>query len=177
MLKKTLIILGAAFALALVTVLVLAVFKPDTFEVMRSVDVKAPPAKVYPLVADFRRWGQWSPYETMGPMERRYSGAPSGIGARYDWQGDKPGMGSMEIVRAEEPHRIELKLDFVKPIEAHNLVDFTFVPKGELTTVTWDMHGPLPYVFKIFHVIFDMDAMVGKDMETGLAALKVIVEK
>ncbi len=39
------------------------------------------------------------------------------------------------------------------------------------------MHGPLPYVAKVMHVFFNMDRMVGKDFETGLANLKGIAEK
>jgi hypothetical protein len=38
------------------------------------------------------------------------------------------------------------------------------------------MHGPLPYVAKIIHLFFNMDRMVGKDFETGLAGLKSIAE-
>jgi hypothetical protein len=30
---------------------------------------------------------------------------------------------------------------------------------------------------KVMHVFFDMDSMVGKNFETGLANLKTIVEK
>jgi hypothetical protein len=39
------------------------------------------------------------------------------------------------------------------------------------------MQGPVPYVAKIMHVFFDMDSMVGKDFEAGLANLKSIAEK
>jgi hypothetical protein len=39
------------------------------------------------------------------------------------------------------------------------------------------MQGPLPYVAKVVHVVFDMDGMVGKQFETGLANLKAVAEK
>ncbi len=64
-----------------------------------------------------------------------------------------------------------------KPFEAHNMVEFTLVPRGETTTVTWSMQGRVPYFAKIVHVVFDMDKMVGGDFETGLANLKAIAEK
>ncbi|PYK95065.1 MAG: polyketide cyclase, partial [Verrucomicrobia bacterium] len=73
--------------------------------------------------------------------------------------------------------KITIKLDFIKPFEAHNIALFTLEPKGDSTNVTWAMHGPTPYIAKVIHVFFDMDSMVGKDFETGLANLKAIAEK
>ena len=43
---------------------------------------------------------------------------------------------------------------------------------------TWMiMAGDTPYFAKIIHVFIDMDRMVGKDFEAGLASLKSIAEK
>ena len=39
------------------------------------------------------------------------------------------------------------------------------------------MQGGVPYFAKIIHVFFDMDKMVGKDFEAGLANLKAGAEK
>jgi hypothetical protein len=177
MVKKILSIIGGTVVLAVAAVLILAAGKPDIFRVVRSIDVNAPPEKIYPYVADFRKWVEWSPFENMGAMTRTYDGAPSGRGAKYAWAGEEPGAGSMEIVQATVPTHIELKLDFTKPFEAHNMVDFTFAPKGNVTTVTWDMHGPLPYVFKIVHVVLGMDDAVGREFDKGLTSLKTLAEK
>jgi hypothetical protein len=82
----------------------------------------------------------------------------------------------MEIVEAAAPSKVALKLDFVKPFEAHNAVEFTLVPKGDETEVTWAMNGPVPFMAKVIHVIIDMDRMVGRDFEAGLADLKALAE-
>jgi hypothetical protein len=83
----------------------------------------------------------------------------------------------MEIADASPPSRVGIKLDFVKPFEAHNLVEFTLVPQGDSTTVTWDMQGPANYMSKVMQVFIDMDKMVGADFETGLANLKAAAEQ
>lgn len=75
------------------------------------------------------------------------------------------------------PSRIRLKLDFIQPFEAHNLVTFTLTPQGNITEVSWAMEGPVPYFAKIIHVFINMDTMVGKDFEAGLANLKALTEK
>jgi len=101
----------------------------------------------------------------------------SGKGAAYEWEGDKNvGKGRMEITDTSPPSKVTIKLDFVKPFEAHNIVEFTLEPKGDSTNITWAMHGPSPYVSKVMGLFFDMDSMVGKDFEAGLANLKTVAE-
>jgi uncharacterized protein YndB with AHSA1/START domain len=160
-------------------VLIYAATRPDTFRVQRTTSIKAPPEKIFPLINDFHNFGAWSPYEKKDPnMKRTLSGATHGKGAVYDWEGDyNVGKGRMEITETSPPSRVTIKLDFVKPFETHNIVEFTLEPQGDSTSVTWAMHGPSPYVAKVMHVFFDMDSMVGKDFETGLANLKAIAEK
>ena len=110
-------------------------------------------------------------------MRRTYSGAASGTGAVYEWEGNsKAGKGRMEITDTAPPSKVVITLDFVKPFEAHNIVEFTMEPAGHSTNVTWDMHGPSPYLAKVVHVFFNMDRMVGKDFETGLDNLKAVAE-
>ena len=160
-------------------VLVLAATKPDTFRVQRAATIKAPPEKVFALINDFRRWDAWSPWEKKDPaMKRTFSAASSGKGATYAWAGNKDvGQGSMEIAESVAPSKVALRLDFVKPFEAHNIVVFTLEPNGGTTRVKWTMEGPVPYFAKLIHVFLDMDSMVGKDFEAGLAAMKAVAEK
>ncbi|KAB2911372.1 MAG: SRPBCC family protein [Hyphomicrobiaceae bacterium] len=169
----------AVIAMAIIAVLAVAATKPGTFIVERAVTVDAPPERIFPLVSDLRRFATWSPYEEKDPdMKRTYSGAASGKGASYEWDGNKQiGKGRLEIADASAPSRVTMKLDFIRPFECHNVVDFTLEPKGESTIVTWAMHGPVPYMAKIMHVIFNMDRMVGKDFEAGLSRLKAIAER
>jgi len=179
---KTLKIILIVVVVAVAGVLLFAATKPDVFRVTRSAAIKAPPEKIQAQLADFRGWQAWSPWEKMDPgMQRRFGGAEKGKGATYAWQGnDKVGQGSMEITESS-PQKVALDLDFVKPFEAHNQVTFTLAPvagtAGDTTEVTWSMAGSVPYIAKIFHVFVDMDRLVGKDFEAGLANLKAVAEK
>ena len=165
-------------AVAVVVVLILAASKPDVFRVARSTSIKAPPDKIYALINDFHQWTAWSPYEKKDPdMKRTFSGAASGKGAAYEWEGDKNvGKGRMEIADTS-PSRITIKLDMLKPFEAHNTVVYTLEPRGDSTNVTWAMEGQTPFLGKVIHVFIDMDKMVGRDFEDGLASLKTLTEK
>jgi hypothetical protein len=111
-------------------------------------------------------------------MKRTYGSSTSGKGATYAWEGNSNvGAGNMLITDAPPPSRVTLELNMAKPIEAHNMVDFTLAPVGDTTTVTWTMRGQAPYFAKIIHVFFNMDKMVGGDFEAGLAKLKAAAEK
>ncbi|MGH8809093.1 MAG: SRPBCC family protein [Noviherbaspirillum sp.] len=175
MIKKIAIVI----ALVIGAVLLFATTKPDTFRVQRSAMIKTAPDKIFPHINDLRGFRAWSPWERLDPnMKRTYSGAASGKGAAYAWEGnDEVGKGRMEITESSPPGKVALKLDFEKPFEAHNIVEFTMVPKGDATEVTWAMHGPNPYLAKLMQTFFDMDGMVGKDFESGLANLKAVAEK
>ena len=172
-------IIGISVVVLIAGVLALAATRPDVFRVQRTQSIKAPPEKVFALINDFKAWTAWSPWEKKDPaMKRTYGATTSGKGATYAWAGNKDvGEGSMEIAESILPSKIALKLDFLKPFEAHNTVEFTLEPKGDSTNVTWAMQGPTPYFAKIVHVFVDMDSMVGKDFESGLANLKAAVEK
>ena len=110
-------------------------------------------------------------------LKRSYGGAESGKGATYDWKGKKAGTGRMEIIEAKPSSKILIKLDFMKPFEAHNTAEFTFTPQGDGTRVDWAMFGPNIFMAKLMSTVINTDKIVGKDFEKGLAALKAAAEK
>ncbi len=178
MTKTVLIVLAALIGIAIGAVLAMASTKPNTFRVQRAATIAAPPEKVFALINDFREWSRWSPWEKKDPsMTRTYGGSAAGVGATYAWEGDKNvGKGGMEIVESTHASKIGLKLDFEKPFEAHNRVDFTLTPQVGGTHVDWAMHGPATFMTKIIQVFMNMDKMVGKDFEAGLADMKKAAE-
>ncbi|TFV72806.1 polyketide cyclase [Bradyrhizobium frederickii] len=176
---KAIAIIAILLVAGIAGVLVFALTKPDTFRVERSLAVKAPAGAIYPQVADFHRWTGWSPYENRDPaMKRSFGGPAEGKGATYAWDGNNNvGAGRMEILEANGPSKVRIKLDFERPFEGHNTAEFTFVPQGDGTLVTWAMYGPAPFMSKIMQVFINMDSMIGKDFEAGLASLKKLTEK
>ena len=110
-------------------------------------------------------------------MKKTYSGAASGRGAVYEWDGNSQvGAGRMEILDVT-PEKVTIKLDFLRPFEGHNTAELTLAPRGNATDVTWAMYGPNRYLSKVMSVFMNMDTMIGKEFETGLANLKGIAEK
>ena len=177
--RKILTIVGAVVLATIAVILVYAWTRPDSFRVERSASLNAPAEKIFPYIDGLKRWTEWSPYEGRDPaMKRTYSGAESGKGAVYEWDGnDTVGKGRMEIVDSTPPHRVVIKLDFLKPFEGHNMAELTVEPKGGQTIVTWAMYGPSTFMTKLIGTFMDMDDMIGRDFAAGLAKLKTVVEK
>jgi hypothetical protein len=152
--------------------------RPNAFRLERSIAINTPPEKPFALVNDFHEWTRWSPFENIDEdLKRNYSGAESGRGAIYGWDGKKAGAGRMEILESTPASKIVIKLDFSKPFEAHNTALFTFVPVGDTTTVTWTMTGPMPFLNKAMSLFFSMEKLVGGQFEEGLQSMKREAEK
>jgi uncharacterized protein YndB with AHSA1/START domain len=175
MLKIILLIVAAAVA----ALLAYAAFKPDSFRLERSTTIAAPPEKVFALINDLRRFNEWNPFAKLDPQNAiTYDPLTAGVGGAYNWQGEKSGAGRMQITESVPAQRVTATLDFSKPFEAHNTVDFTVQAQGEKgSSVSWAMHGPMPYLNRLMTTFFDMDKTVGKDFEAGLANLKALAEK
>ncbi|MBZ5737214.1 SRPBCC family protein [Nocardioides mangrovi] len=149
-----------------------------SYEVVRMTTIAADAARIHALVDDFHHWQQWSPWEDVDPaMQRTYTGPDSGVGAHYEWSGNrKAGRGSMEIV-ASTPEAIDVALVFQKPFSATNDVRFSFAPDSAGgTTVEWRMRGEQSGVWGVLGKLINMDKLVGKDFEKGLARLRSAAE-
>ena len=169
----------ALIAVAIIgCVLLFASSKPDTFQVERSIRIKASPEDVFVLINDFHNWDGWSPWTQKDPaMKIVHSGARSGMGTVYEWAGNRDvGSGRMEIIDMSPPSKIIIQLDIAEPFAAHNMVEFSLEPIDDHVETTWRTHGPMSFIAKLFSLFLSMDSMIGPDFETGLANLKELAE-
>lgn len=147
-----------------------------SYKVERNTVIKAPAPKVYALVSDPRAWVRWTVWNQREPdMKMAFSGAPSGQGAKWEWEG-KDGKGDMEFTAAEPGKSITYRLGFVE-MNMVSTGSLTLSPQGDGTRVSWTNEGdmgksPMMRWFAPF-----MDRMMGPDFEGGLANLKALAEK
>ena len=170
MLKKILISVAVLVA---ILVAVIAT-RPDSFQVERAVTVAAPAAVAHVQVADFRNWKRWSPWEKLDPaMQTSFGGTLGEVGSTYSWKGNKDvGVGKMTVTEVKPGELVRVKLEFIEPFPSTSDSVFTFTPEGGGTQVKWTMSGPHNFMSKAMTLFMDMDAMIGKDFEKGLADLR-----
>lgn len=174
MLKK--ILLGVAvILLALCGVIAM---QPANYSVQRTATFKASPDITFALVNDFHRWNEWSPWEKLDPNQKvTFEGAATGVGAKYGWSGnDQVGEGRMTIEESKANELVRIKLEFIRPFASTSPTTFTFSPTAEGVSVTWKMDGTNDFMGKAFSLFMDMDAMLGKDFDSGLAAMGKVAE-
>ena len=163
---------------AIAALVAYAATRPDTFKIERTTHIAAPPAKVFPLIADLKGFNTWNPFAKSDPTTRiEYQGAESGIGSAYSWVGKKSGEGTMEVTNLTAPTSVAMDLRFTKPMAANNKVLFTLRDVGGGTDVSWVMSGTMGFAHKLFGLVFNMDKMVGGEFAKGLADLKTIAER
>jgi hypothetical protein len=170
--------IAIAVAVLFALLLIIIATRPNSFRIERSAVIGAAPNAVFPLINDFHEWVKWSPWEGIDPnLQRTYEGAASGPGAKYHWVGNKQvGEGRMTILESKPGEFVTIKLEFLKPFAATNQANFKFTPSGAGTQVTWSMEGKNNFMMKGFSLLMNMDKMVGKDFEKGLANLNAAVQ-
>jgi len=161
---------------ALLLLLIYAATRPDSFSISRSTRIQAPPDRVWALIQDLKGFNRWNPWERKDPGKGEYGATTAGPGASYAWKSDKLGAGSMTVTAATPGRQVTLRLDFLAPMKATNIAEFTLQPEGDGTQVTWAMSGQNNYLSKLMQVFFSMDRMVGDDFAAGLANLKSLAE-
>jgi uncharacterized protein YndB with AHSA1/START domain len=165
-------------AVVIVVFVIVATLQPAGFRIVRSATITAPPAVVFAQVNDLHAFQLWSPWAKLDPaMKSTFAGPPAGRDAVYAWVGNaKVGEGRMTITESKPADRVQMKLEFLKPFKATNTTEFVFRAEGSMTAVTWSMSGTNGFMFKAVSLFMNMDKMVGKDFENGLANLKSVAE-
>ena len=167
--------------LAVVAVLVVvflggAFFMPSSYRVERTATINAPAAKIYPLIAAPRAWVGWTVWNQREPnMKIAFSGAESGKGARWDWEG-KDGKGNMEFTDAQPDKSITYRLGF-PDVGMVTTGALTLTPQGDATKISWTNQGDVGGSLVGRWYMPFMDRMMGPDFEAGLANLKAQAEK
>lgn len=165
-----------AAVLAAGYVLVRAARAADTFTWARSTVVNAPPAHVFPLIADPVTFNAWNPFNEDPSIKGAYSGPARGPGARYTFESKRAGTGYTEITEEVSPKRLVVRLVMSRPMACDNRVEFLVDPIPEGSRVTWSMSGSNGFFAKVIGQVIDCERMCATQFDKGLANLKRIAE-
>lgn len=164
---------------AVVALVVIASRKPNVFRIERRITLSAPPAVIFPYLDSLEAWQSWSPWARKDPnMRTTYGPARAGLGASMGWEGNgQVGKGQMRIIESRAPEQVVYQLEFEKPFRASNRASFVLTPVASGTELVWSMEGPATLINKVMDQLMNMDRMVGRDFEAGLANLRALVER
>jgi uncharacterized protein YndB with AHSA1/START domain len=94
----------------------------------------APVERVWAVLADARRWKEWTPFRTT-ELEREGSPDPDGVGALRRF-GLSPVVSREEVVEFEPPRRLVYELRSGLPVNAYR-AEVTLTPWEQGTEIDW----------------------------------------
>jgi len=149
----------------------------ETYRVERSTTIDASAERVQRRLVDLRGWTDWSVREALDrQMREQIAGPAMAPGSTYNWSGNgEVGSGRLTLIAAT-PGKVELEVRVDKPAASSSDLEFTLVPDGDVTRVTWIVAGEKDSsgnAFGLYAVPLDR---LGDDMEACLAGLRVAVE-
>ena len=150
--------------------------QPNSFEVSRTRNIKAPSAVIYNNVIDFKNWEAWSSWAEADPdLVITLPENTKGIDAHYSWE-DKDGIGTMKTIEATLNSSINQQMQFIDFPSSD--VSWKFNPAEDGSTdVTWSISGKdLPFMFKAFATVMGgMEKQIAPHYERSLEKLDSIV--
>ena len=172
------ILLYILIGLVLLIVL-LAMIAPKSYEVNRSVEINKPLSEVFNYLRSLKNQDNWSPWSQKDPnMKKSFTGTDGEVGCISAWEGNKEvGSGEQEITAVVKDKVIESQLRFLKPFKSTSDAYLKVAKAGKGTKVTWGFTGKNKFPMSIMMLFMNMDKVVGKDFEQGLAKLKTLLEK
>jgi len=163
-----------------ITILLSLIVK-QKYAVVREIVINKPKTEVFDYIKYLKNQDNYSVWSKMDPnMKKEYKGTDGTVGFISAWDSDSKdvGKGEQEIKNISEGERIDFELRFLEPFKS---TDKAYMITEEIsadqTKVKWGFNGIMPYPMNIMLLFMNMDKMLGKDLEAGLANLKSVLEK
>ena len=168
---KTFLKIAGVLILVLLTA---PIFLASKFSMSRSIEIQAPVATVFLKLPDLNEYNKWNPFPE-GDSTNQTNISGQGVGSSLTWKGDKTGEGKMTISGIDPNKKVDVKMEFYKPMAGEGLVRWITEAKSDsVTSMTWTFEQDLPYFNRYFGLF--MNAMMGKHFEKGLTKYKQLVE-
>lgn len=168
--------------LALIALLLIAAaFQKNNYLIERSVNVKLSKTEVYnylKLLTNGEFYNKW--VMTDPNKKTTLKGTDGTVGFIYAWNSEnkQAGKGEQEIIKLLPDQSIDHEIRFEKPFVAVSFASFNLKTSGDDSTkVTWSYTGLRNYMMKLMHLLLRLEKLLGRDMQTSLDNLKVILEK
>jgi hypothetical protein len=176
-LRKILTFIGIFIAI----VMVATIFVKREYTVEREIIINKPKQQVFDYVKYLKNQDYYSKWATMDPkMKKEYTGTDGTVGfiSAWDSENKELGRGEQEISKITEGERIDFQLRFYEPMASVSPAYMTTDSiSATQTKVKWGMSGTMAYPTNVVLMFMDINEILGRDLTTGLTALKGVLEK
>jgi len=161
--------------------LVLAAFLSEDYAIERDTIINQPKQKVFDFIKYLKNADQYNKWIMMDPnLKKTYSGTDGtpGFTSYWDSENKNVGKGEQEIKSIREGERVDYEIRFIKPFQGvSQAYIIAQAAQAGSTNVKWVFQGKRNYAMKLFHLLFNLKKVLGKDLQTSLDNLKAVLEK
>jgi len=159
---------------------VLALFATNEYVIEREITIEKPKADVFNYIKLVKNQDYYSKWVMTDPgMKKTFTGIDGTVGFIYAWDSEnkQAGKGEQEITDITAPDSIDTEVRFEKPFKgvSHLTMETNTISSNQ-THVIWRFTGDKNYMMKMMHLLFNLEKVLGKDMQTSLVNLKTILE-
>ena len=159
--------------------LIVAAIAGTAWSYEQSIQIAAPPDRVWQNVGSLHAINQWNPWMGLDPnMQVKYVGVDGKPDAAFSW--DSPvknvGAGTQIILRVRPQSELATRVDFLRPFKSVGYADFKVIPDDSKTRVSWSIRSKMPYPVNIVKVFGGIQRNMGRDFGKGLNKLKSLCE-
>lgn len=166
---------------AIVIFLIVAALQSNDYVISREVSVRQPREKVFDYLRHIRNMEQYNKWVMTDPGKKTtFSGTDGRTGFVYAWDSNnkQAGKGEQEIKQLVPNEKIVLEIRFEKPFQGVSEAMLMTSAEGpEQTRVTYLFKGTKNFGMKIAHLLFNLEKVLGKDLDISLNNLKARLEK
>jgi hypothetical protein len=160
----------------LLIVMIAGALLPKKYTISESITINKPKAQVYDYFKMFKNQSEFSEWFLADPNTiSKIEGIDGTLGAKQSWESSMSGVGSQTITNMSND-RIDVNLDFVKPMEGHSKAANIFVAIDSTSTkVTSDFYGDDGWPFNVMSHLFGIP-MIRENEKKSLENAKRILE-
>ena len=157
-----------------------AAFMPARYTIEREIVINKPQSDVFNYIRLLKNQDYYSKWVMTDPaMKKNFTGTDGTVGFIYAWDSEnkQAGKGAQEITKLTG-NGIETEVRFEKPFKgtSHTAIETEAISANQTNTI-WKFTGDKNYMMKVMHLLFNLEKVLGKDMETSLATLKNNLEE
>ncbi len=173
--------IGIVLAAIIAIPLIVALFIEKDYGVEREIVIQKSQIEVFDYIKYLKNQNEYSKWAQMDPqMKKIYKGTDATVGfvSRWESTDNEVGVGEQEIIKITEGQRIDYEIRFFVPFESTEKAYLTTeAVTDNQTKVKWGFNGHIDYPMNLMSVLFNFEATIGNDLETGLKNLKTKLEK
>jgi len=174
------IILLVIAAVIVFTLIAAGASSPE-YVVTQEIVINKPKQTVFNYIKYSLNQNNYNKWWMMDPKARKeYAGTDGTPGFVMKWDSDnkQSGKGEQEITGITEGTRVDYEIRFIKPFQGTSpSYQETIAISPAQTKVVWVFKGDRNFAMRIFHLLFNLKKMLGRDLQTSLVNLKTILEQ